>query len=100
MKVEIQQKQRNKKIHNETNTSFVIKVLDEWFSHNDKINQDPTVVPRNRSYPRMTKYARKVIVFGDSHIRGINRKLIWSFLPQCRSRLRYFSGARTKDHDY
>ena len=48
----------------------------------------------------MTKYSRKVIVFGDSHLGRINRKLFSSFLSKCRTRLKYFSGASTKDLEY
>ena len=48
----------------------------------------------------MTKYSRKVIVFRDSHLGGINRKLFSSFLSKCRTRLKYFSGASTKDLEY
>ena len=34
-------------------------------SQSDKINQNPTVVPGQRSYANTTKYVRKVILFGE-----------------------------------
>ena len=66
------------------------------FLHSDEINQNPAVVPDHKSYASTNKYGRKVIVFGGSHLGGINRKLFSNSLPKCRKRLKYFSGARTE----
>ena len=62
--------------------------------------QNPTVVPGNRSYASTTKYGRKEIVFGDSHLGRIHRKLFSNSLPKCRTRLKYFTGVRTRDLEY
>ena len=68
--------------------------------HSDKIITNPTVVPGNRSHASSTEYGRKVIVFGDSHLERINRKLFSNSLPKCRIHLKYFSGAITQDLEY
>ena len=41
-----------------------------------------------------------MIVFEDSHLGRINRKLFSDSLPKCRSQLKYFSGVRTKELEY
>ena len=39
-------------------------------------------------------------MFGESHLCHINRKRFSNSLPKCRTRLKYFSGGRTKDLEY
>ena len=41
-----------------------------------------------------------MIVFEDSHLGRINRKLFRDSLPKCRKQLKYFSGVRTKELEY
>ena len=43
----------------------LIKSRVNRFFHSNEINQNPAVVPGNRSYGSTTKYGRRVIVFGD-----------------------------------
>ena len=40
------------------------------------------------------------MVFGDSHLGRFNKKLSSNSLPKCRTRMKYFSGVRTKDLEY
>lgn len=85
----------SKKIHKGTNTQFVNQISGEWFFHSDGINQNPTVVPSNRSYEGTTKYFGKVFVFRDL-FGNINRKVFSNSLPKFRSRLKYLSRAIRK----
>ena len=39
-------------------------------------------------------------MFEESHLCHINRKRFSNSLPKCRTRLKYFSGGRTKDLEY
>ena len=93
-----------KKIHKGRNSRFFNKVSDEWFFHSNEINQNPAVVPGNRSYASTTKCGKKVIVLRDlcvwSHLGRINKKLFSNSIPKCRTRLKYFSVARTKYLEY
>ena len=90
----------NTKTHSGRNNRFGKKVSGEWFLHTKEMNGNPIIVPGNRSYAETTKYGKKVIVFGDSHLARINRKLFNDSLQHCRSRLKYFSGAKTKDLEH
>ena len=98
----------NEKTHKGTNTRFVNKVSGEWFFHSDEINQNTTVVPVNRSCASATKYGRKVIVFGDvGTLVVLTEKYLVDYLQvfsnsltKCRTCLKYYSGARTKDLQY
>ena len=89
-------------LHGERNSRFGKKVSGEWFFHADQIkqNHNPIIVPGNRTYADATKYGKKVIVFGDSHLTRIDKKLFNNSLRNCRSRLKYFSGAKTKDLEH
>ena len=90
----------NKKMRKGRNCRFVNKISAESFFHNDVVNQNPTVVPGHRSHANTTKYDIKMIVFGDSHLGHINKKLFSNSLPKCRTHLKYFSKARTNDLEY
>ena len=58
-----------------------------------QMNVPQKIAPGNRTYTSTTKYGKKTIVIGDSHLQRINRKLLNESLPNCRGTLKYFNGA-------
>ena len=54
----------------------------------------------NWSYASATKYGKKAIVIGDSHLRRINRKLFNDSLPYCKGNIKYFSGTKSVELEH
>ena len=93
--------QYSKKESEKSKSQSFKKVSGEWFARNgSNSSQNPVIVPGNRSFASATKYGKKVVVFGDSHIGRVNRKLFSNSLRNCTSRLKFFSGAKSKDLDH
>ena len=64
------------------------------------MNVPQKIVPENRTYASTSKYGKKEIVIGDSHLQRINKKLFNKSLPNYRGSLKYFSGAKTLDLEH
>ena len=73
---------------------------DNRYDHNNHISVSQKVVPGNRTYASATKYGKKAIVIGDSHLKRINRKLFNDSLPNCKGQIKYFSGANAFDLEH
>ena len=56
----------------------------------------PKSIPGNSKYSDMTKQGRKVAVFGNSHVRRINRRKFTSKLKSGRAYFKNFDGVNTK----
>ena len=65
-----------------------------------QMNVPHKIAPRNQSNASATEYGKKAIVIGDSHLQRINGKLFNESLSNCRSSLKYFSGANTLDLEH
>ena len=63
------------------------------------MNVPQKIAPGNWSYANATKFGKKTIFIGDSHLRRINRKFDES-LPNCKGSLKYFIGANTLDLEH
>ena len=61
----------------------------EMNKHNNNcdMNNSQRVVPGNRTYASATKYGKKAVVIGSSHLRRINRRLFNNALPNCKALL-------------
>ena len=57
-------------------------------------NIPPRVVPGNRTYASTVKYGKKVLLIGDSHIRGIKRNLFDNSMNHAKSYIKSHSGAK------
>ena len=57
-------------------------------------NIPPRVVPGNRTYASTVKYGKKVLLIGDSHIRGIKRNLFDNSMDHAKSYIKSHSGAK------
>ena len=71
--------------------------------HNNSINNNntrPKIVPGNRSYASTTKYGKKAVVIGDSHLRRVNKKLFNDALHYCKGNIKYFSGAKSAELEH
>ena len=64
------------------------------------MNVPHKIAPGNQSNASATEYGKKAIVIGDSHLQRINGKLFNESLSNCRSSLKYFSGANTLDLEH
>ena len=58
------------------------------------------LVPGNRTYADATKFGKKVVVFGDSHLNRINRRLFDRSLINCKSLLKFFNGGNSEQLEY
>ena len=65
-----------------------------------QINFPQKIAPGNETYVSATNYGEGAIVFGDSHLRRIVRKLFNESLPNCRGSFKYFSGTKTLDLEH
>ena len=67
------------------------------FKQSSNKSRYPTIVPGNRSYASTTKYGKKVVIIGDSHISRINKKLFNDSLLNCESKVKNFGGATIEE---
>ena len=58
------------------------------------------IVPGNRSYASATKYGKKVLVIGDSHLRNIKRDIFSDSLLECKSYIKCFGGGTVEELSY
>ena len=58
------------------------------------MNVSQIIAPGNGTYASATKYGKKAIVIGDSHLWMIDRKLFNESLPNCSCLIKYFSGVK------
>ena len=99
---------RNEKSYNYRNSADESNNTIHNDNNNDNnVNARQKVVLGNWSYASATKYGKKSIVIGDSHLRRIsrklfnesfhlrriNRKLFNEYLPYCKGNIKYFSDA-------
>ena len=59
--------------------------------------QQQRTVPGNSTYANITKYGKKILVIGDSHIRRIQHHKFNKSFVNARSYVRSFSGAKVED---
>ena len=67
---------------------------------NDDIIFRPPIVPGNRQYSSITRYGRKVIVVGDSHLINIKRRLFNDSLINGKGYIKCYKGAKAEDLNY
>ena len=70
---------------------------EKYLENSKDLRQRKRTVPGPRSYASATKYGKKVMVVGDSHIKRIKRNLFNNSFENARSYLKSFSGAKTED---
>ena len=73
---------------------------EQIYNNNCDMNNSQRVVPGNRTYASATKYGKKTVLIGDSHLRRINRRLFNDALPNCKGTIKYLSGAKTLDLEH
>ena len=56
-----------------SNRNNRVPIRNEQIYDNCDMNNSQRVVPGNRTYASATKYGKKAVVIGDSHLRRINR---------------------------
>ena len=64
---------------------------------NHNTNSKPNVVPGNRSFSSATKYGKKVMLVGDSHLKRIKRKLFNDSIENEKCYIKSYSGANIKE---
>ena len=71
---------------------------DNRYVNKNNVNSYRTskLVPGNRTYADATKFGKKVVVFGDSHLNRINRRLFDKSLVNCKSLLKCFNGGNSE----
>ena len=70
---------------------------EKYLENSKDLHQPKRTVPGPRSYASATKYGKKVMVVGDSHVKRIRRNLFNNSFENARSYLKSFSGAKTED---
>ena len=58
------------------------------------------IVPGNRTYSSATKYGKKILIIGDSHLKKIRRNIFNDSLINCKSHIKPFGGAKTEHMKY
>lgn len=74
--------------------------ITEKYIQNQVEIRTPKIVPGNRTYASTTKYGKKIMVVGDSHIKRIKRNLFNDSFDNAKSYIKSFSGAKIDDMKY
>ena len=75
-------------------------IIERESYHNFRVDEPiKRVVPGKRSYAETVSYGKKIVVFGDSHMRRIDRrKLIGSVKP--KTQVKFFNGVKSEQLEY
>ena len=60
------------------------------------LRKNQRVVPGNKTYASATKYSKKIVAIGDSHLKRIKRNLFKNSFDNAKSFIKSFGGAKTE----
>ena len=71
-------------------------ITEKYLNNHVTLRKNQRVVPGNKTYSSARKYAKKIVVIGDSHLKRIKRNLFNNSFDNAKSFIKPFGGAKTE----
>ena len=71
-------------------------ITENYLNSHVTLRKNQKVVPGNKTYASATKYSKKIVIIGDSHLKRIKRKLFKISFDNAKSFIKSFGRAKTK----
>ena len=71
-------------------------ITEKYLNNHVTLRKNQRVVPGNTTYASATKYGKKIVAIGDSHLKRIKRSLFKNSFDNAKSSIKSFGGAKTK----
>ena len=71
-------------------------ITEKYLNNHVTLRKNQRVVPGNKTYSSATKYGKKIVVIGDSHLKRIKRHIFNNSFDNAKSFIKSFGGAETE----